>query len=100
MMFSRRVGILIALLVAAVARAQAPDPVEMGFRNPPDAALPRTWWHWTMSNVTEDGITKDLEWMKRSGIGGFMLADVNYGRGQTVDPKTPYGTPEWYRAVR
>ena len=53
-----------------------------------------------MSNVTKDGITKDLEWMKRSGIGGFMLADVNFGRGQTVEPKTPYGTPEWYAAVR
>jgi hypothetical protein len=40
-----------------------------------------------MSNVTRDGITKDLEWMKRVGIGGFMLADVNAGGGQTVEPK-------------
>ncbi|MGC4072219.1 MAG: glycosyl hydrolase [Nibricoccus sp.] len=46
------------------------------------------------------GITKDLEWMQRSGLGGFMLADVNYGRGQVVDPKTPFGTAEWFAAVR
>ena len=53
-----------------------------------------------MSNVTKEGITKDLEWMKRVGIGGFMLADVNSGRGQNVEPKIPFGTPEWYDAVR
>src|SRR4051812_10424963 len=82
------------------ATAWAADALEGGFRTPPDAARPRTWWHWTMSNVTKAGITKDLEWMKRVGIGGFMLADVNSGRGQDVEPKIPFGTPEWYDAVR
>jgi hypothetical protein len=76
------------------------DPLEEGFRNPPDSAKPRTWWHWTNGNVTEDGITKDLEWMKRSGIGGFQLADVAAGSGQEVEKKINFGTPEWYHAVR
>ena len=62
--------------------------------------MPRTWWHWTKSNVSKEGITKDLEWMKRVGIGGFQLADVNAGGGQSVDKKTEYGTPAWYEAVR
>ena len=48
-------------------------PLEEGFKNPPESALPRTWWHWTNSNVTKEGITKDLEWMKRVGIGGMHL---------------------------
>lgn len=100
-----RTGFFVASLIAGLALAgaalaQAPDPMELGFRVPTDAAKPRTWWHWTMSNVTKEGITKDLEWMKRVGIGGFMLADVNAGRGQTVEPKTPFGTPEWFEAVR
>ena len=78
------------------------DALEAGFKNPPDAAKPRTWWHWTMSNVTKEGITKDLEWMKRVGIGGFMLADVNSSGAfrQEVQPPTPFGTPEWFDAVR
>jgi hypothetical protein len=88
-----------AALGAALAQP-ATDALERGFRSPPDAARPRTWWHWTMSNVTKDGITKDLEWMKRAGIGGFMLADVNAGGGQDVAVKTPFGTPEWFDAVR
>ncbi len=94
---------LFALLItAALAFAQpaATDPLADGFRSPPDAAKPRTWWHWTMSNVTKEGITKDLEWMKRVGIGGFQLADVNAGRGQSVEPKTLFGTPAWFDAVR
>ncbi|HEU5079139.1 MAG TPA: glycosyl hydrolase [Opitutaceae bacterium] len=90
----------VLLSLGFMAPALAQDSLEQGFKTPPDSAKPRTWWHWTMSNVTKDGITKDLEWMKRVGIGGFMLADVNVGRGQSVEPKIPYGTPEWFDAVR
>jgi hypothetical protein len=51
-----------SLAVALSEPAQeAPGALEQGFRNPPDQAKPRTWWHWTNGNVTEDGITKDLE---------------------------------------
>jgi len=77
-----------------------PDSLEQGFKQPPDSAKPRTWWHWTRSNVTKEGITKDLEWMKRVGIAGFQLADVNAGGGQNVDKKIEFGTPEWFDAVR
>ncbi|MFL5619964.1 MAG: glycosyl hydrolase [Gemmatimonadaceae bacterium] len=84
-----------------VAPAQrASDSLEIGFRNPPPSARPRTWWHWTASNVTKEGITKDLEWMKRVGIAGFQLADVAAGGGQTVTQKIVFGTPEWLDAVR
>jgi hypothetical protein len=62
--------ILAAIALASVsimtAAQTAVDPVAAGFRNPPESARPRTWWHWTNGNVTEAGITKDLEWMKRS----------------------------------
>ena len=77
----------------------AQDELFRDFQNPPDSAKPRTWWHWTNGNVTEDGITKDLEWMKRVGIGGIQLVDVAAGGGQTVDKKINFGTPEWYHAV-
>jgi hypothetical protein len=76
------------------------DALARGFRDPPDSAKPRTWWHWTSGNVTKDGITKDLEWMKRVGIAGFQLADVGTGGGQTVERPIGFGSPEWYDAVR
>src|SRR5580698_5868978 len=84
---------------AQSAPAAAPDALAQGFVTPPDSAKPRAWWHWTNGNVTETGITKDLEWMKRVGIGGFQLVDVASGNGQVVQPKINFATPEWYHAV-
>lgn len=100
----RRALLLVATLLSAfstgVAAPPAADALDAGFLDPPESALPRTWWHWTRSNVSHDGITKDLEWMKRVGLGGFQLADVAFGGGQSVEPKTPFGTQEWFSAVR
>lgn len=105
-MKKRRSAITLAAAAAGMfamvglALAQGPgDPLEQGFRNPPDSAKPRAWWHWTNGNVTLDGITKDLEWMHRVGIGGFQLVDVAAGGGQIVEKKIDFGTPEWYEAV-
>src|SRR3954453_10475435 len=73
--------------------------MEQGFKTPPDSAKPRVWWHWTASNVSKEGITKDLEWMKRVGIGGMHAADGAGGGGQTVEQKIPFFTPEWFDAI-
>ncbi|MDI9432339.1 MAG: glycosyl hydrolase [Planctomycetota bacterium] len=87
-------------VVTGPASAQGPsDALEGGFADPPGSAKPRTWWHWTGGNVTKEGITKDLEWMKRVGIGGCQLADVSFGFGQTVEEKIEFGSPEWLDAV-
>jgi hypothetical protein len=98
----RRVSVLaIGLAAGSMAFGQSQgNSLSEGFINPPDSAKPRTWWHWTNGNVSKAGITKDLEWMKRSGIGGFQLVDVAAGGGQLVEPKINFGTPEWYQAVR
>ncbi len=73
--------------------------MERGIPRPAAFRPPADLRHWTQSNVTKEGITKDLEWMKRVGIAGFQLADVNTGSGQTVDKKLVFGTPEWKDAV-
>ena len=52
--------------------------LELGFLNPPDAAKPRVWWHWMNGNVSKEGITADLEAMKRIGLGGFEVFQVIY----------------------
>ena len=81
--------------------AQSPsEDLAPGFLTPPLEAKPRTWWHWTAGNVTKEGITKDLEWMKRVGIGGFQAFDISFGAGQSTDQKTVFMTPEWLEAVR
>ena len=97
----KKTMVALALAVAGWMLAQGPaDPLAEGFKDPPQSAWPRTWWHWTGGNITKEGITKDLEWMKRVGIAGFQLADVSAGAGQTVEHKILFGSPEWLDAVR
>jgi hypothetical protein len=93
-------AILLWLVASIHMLTQSTDPLIAGFKSPPDSARPRTWWHWTQGNVTKEGITKDLEWMKRAGIAGFHLADVASGSGQEVPTKINFGTPEWFDTVK
>lgn len=69
--------------------------LEAGFINPPESAKPRVWWHWMNGNVTKEGIKADLQWMKRSGIGGFQNFDAAFNTPQIVDKRLAYMTPEW-----
>ena len=72
----------------------------LGFRNPPPAAWPRVWWHWMDGNVTEDGITKDLAWMRRVGIAGVQYFDGSLHTPQIVATRVPYLSDAWRSAIR
>ncbi len=76
------------------------DALEDGFRNPPDSAKPRVWWHWMNGNITKEGIKLDLEWMKRVGIGGFQNFDAALNTPKLVDQRLVYMTPEWKDAFQ
>jgi (4-O-methyl)-D-glucuronate---lignin esterase len=111
---SVRVIALAALAAAPVASAAqappatSPDALERGFREPPASARPRVWWHWMNGNVTREGITADLEWMKRVGIGGVQQFDASIGNifegqfqtPQFVEKRIVYHTPEWKELLR
>jgi hypothetical protein len=89
-----------ALLVPIIGIAADIDAPEAGFRDPPSAARPRVWWHWMNGNVTQAGITEDLRWMKRVGIGGLRNFDVSLGTPQVVEKRLAFMTPEWRDAFR
>ncbi|MES1219848.1 MAG: glycosyl hydrolase [Bacteroidota bacterium] len=76
------------------------DGVLKSFISPPAEARPRVWWHWMNGNITKDGIRKDLEWMKRAGIGGFQNFDASLLTPQIIDHRLTYMTPEWKDAFR
>ncbi len=95
------VVVVVILLGAWAAAAQnSGDALERGFKNPPDSAKPRVWWHWMNGNVTKDGIKADLEWMKRAGIGGFQNFDAALNTPQVVEKRLVYMTPEWKDAFK
>jgi hypothetical protein len=60
-------------------RAETASALEEAFRQPPAGAHCKTWWHWMNGNVTTEGITLDIEAMKRVGIRGFQVFQVGTG---------------------
>src|SRR4051794_4569417 len=91
-------GVLAALSVLSPARAA--DDLQQGFVNPPDSAKPRTWWHWVSGNVSKEGITADLEAMKRIGVGGAQCFSVDQAPNPKDRGKVLYMTPEWRELVK
>jgi hypothetical protein len=101
----RSVTTLLSLLLSTLLPASA-DP-EAVFRNPPDSAKPGVWWHWMGSNVSKEGITRDLEEFKKAGISGatiFGMADVCTPWAGHIENSPNDGllafTDPWWKLVR
>lgn len=84
------------LLCAGISHGE-PVSIETGYDQPPVQARPLVWWHWINGNVTKEGIAADLEDMKRAGIGGVQMFDV-----EIYLPPGPvrYGTQNWHDHVQ
>lgn len=69
------------------------NAMEKGFMLPPDWSKPWVYWWWLNGNVSKQGITRDLEEMKRQGINGVLIFQAGGGR-------TPQGvqflSPPWH----
>ena len=59
------------LLIGSMQGAPA-DGLADGFRHPPDNVRPWVFWFWINGNISREGITQDLEAMKRVGVGGVI----------------------------
>jgi hypothetical protein len=66
--------------------------LERDFENPPQESWPWTYWFWLNGNITREGITADLEAMKRVGIVGVLIMEVD--QGAPVGP-VDFMSPKW-----
>jgi len=82
----------VLLCCIAIAGSTKAQPLEAGFRNPPGWARPWVYWFWLNGNITHEGITADLEAMKRVGIGGVLIMEVD--QGVPLGP-VPFAGPQW-----
>lgn len=62
-----------------------------GFRNPGIEARPRAYWNWLNGDVSDAGLTRDLEEAKDKGLGGLLIWDTEAMRNQ--DGFVPAGPP-------
>jgi hypothetical protein len=104
---TKKVPVLFILIITCMVLINCSGPsgdaginLEKGSLNPPESAKPRVWWHWMNGNITKKGIRADLEWMKRTGIGGFQNFDAGLSIPQVVEKRLIYMTPEWKDSFR
>jgi hypothetical protein len=68
--------------------------MQQAFMNPPDSVKPWVLWDWISGNVTREGITRDLESMKKVGIGGVVWRGIGGLWWAPEGDAKPY-SPEW-----
>ncbi len=88
---------LMILLVAVVwaGVALAADSLDRGFADPPLQARTRAYWWWLCGNVDKAAITKDLEWMKKIGMGGGLIFHADGRAGVMPRTGVAFGSPEF-----
>ena len=70
-----------------------------GFHNPPASARPWVYWFWLDGNITQAGITADLEAMQRVGLGGALWM-WGGGVGEGVKGPVKFLGPQWWDLMR
>ena len=80
------------LVLSSLLPTVAADDLASEFARPPQAARPWVYWFWLNGNITKTGITADLEAMKRVGIGGVLIMEVD--QGAPVGP-VPFMSDRW-----
>jgi hypothetical protein len=76
----KKILLSIALTIcAAAARTPESSDLRKNFANPPDDARAWVYWYFMDGMMTREGLTADLEAMKRAGIGGAIFLEVNIG---------------------
>lgn len=90
----------------AIAKEQLTNPATV-FLHPPTAAKPGVLWMWMGTTISKEGITKDLEALKKQGFNRttmFSLADITTPWAVEIKNSPTPGmiswTAPWWKMVR
>ncbi len=80
-------------MAIAVGQTHGGDQFAESFRNPTEETKPWCYWYWLKGDISNEGITKDLETMAKVGIKRAMIGNIEGG-----GPVKMF-SPEWYDAT-
>ena len=81
------------LALSACNNSKNYEIIQSGFETPTDDNTIWCYWYWINDDISKDGITKDLEAMKKAGIGGALIGNINPAH---KDGKVPMLSEEWW----
>jgi hypothetical protein len=77
------------------------DQLKKNFLNPPENAKPWIFWYWMQASVSREGITADLEAMKKAGIGGAYLMPIQGPANPPyINPPVEQLSKTWWEMVK
>ena len=90
------IGVIVPFTFAC---GQKQSPLATLFQSPPAGSRPWVFWFWINGNITKEGITADLEAMKKEGIGGVIWMEVSGSYWAPNGPVKP-NSPQWHEAFQ
>ncbi|MFD2727630.1 glycosyl hydrolase [Hyunsoonleella rubra] len=69
------------------------EAIQSSFIKPTEDNSLWCYWYWINDDISKDGITKDLEAMKKAGIGGALIGNINPAK---EDGKVPMLSEAWW----
>lgn len=100
-----RTGFILLICIFCVfnlaAQVKAPgSTLSKGFLAPPDSVRPYVYWYWINDHISPAGVVKDLEAMKKVGIGGAFIGNI----GLSKEEGTSFGdvklfSDQWWKAT-
>ena len=88
--------LMVILVAGGVQAGWAAAELDRQFANPPEGTRPRCYWYWMDGHISKEGITKDLEAMKRVGIGEGYIGVISGQSGQKANPELKALTDPWW----
>ncbi|WP_203257168.1 glycosyl hydrolase [Hyunsoonleella ulvae] len=85
--------ICLFLFLTGCSNSQRYEIIKTNFINPTEGNNLWCYWYWINDDISKDGITKDLEAMKKAGIGGALIGNINPAR---KDGKVPMLSEDWW----
>lgn len=72
-------------------------PVFEGFVSPKGKARVQTWWHWINSNVSREGIDRDLKSMAENNYGAAIIFNVSGSDAiRAPEGAVKFNSKEWF----
>ncbi len=91
--------VLAILALSALSWSAAVDDLEKNFTTPPEGTRPRCYWYWMDGHITKEGITHDLEAMRRVGIGEGYIGIISGQSGLPAADGPKALTPQWWEFI-
>ncbi len=93
------IKLLLTLVVCALTVSARDNQLESNFGHPPETTRPRCYWYWMDGQISKEGITRDMEAMKRVGIGEGYIGIISGQSGTPTTSTTKALTDEWWSYI-